>query len=317
MELRDYQKRADATNRLRRGGPQGVVAPLLGLAGETGSILTVYKRYLRDGLDPAASRTFVCEELGDLLWYVAAVATECGLDLDDVADENLHRARDRFGPDEPTTALPILDAGYPPSERFPRRMVFEFNEEGQPAGPPTASIRLVEAHPNAFPDGPARLDGKERGYRVGAALGDQLTDNTRREDGYRFHDAIHLGFLAVIGWSPTLRMLLKIKRKSNPITDEAEDGARAIFAEEGLAAVLAQLAKRRTGFLSPASIDSETLDVVKATVVDFEAAYAPGWLWKQAINQGFTTLSLLHRHGGGYLVADLDTRSVSYTKIRP
>jgi hypothetical protein len=62
-----------------------------------------------------------------------------------------------------------------------------------------------------------------------------LTDNSRRVDAYRFHDAIHMGFMAVLGWSPTMRAALRLKRKSDQQTDECEDGARAIFAEEGLA----------------------------------------------------------------------------------
>ena len=42
-----------------------------------------------------------------------------------------------------------------------------------------------------------------------------------------FHDVFHLAYAAVLGWSPTTRALLKIKRKSRPEIDENEDGARA------------------------------------------------------------------------------------------
>ena len=55
---------------------------------------------------------------------------------------------------------------------------------------------------------------------MGGYLGDELTDNTRQTDAYRFHDAIHFGFMAVLGWSTNLRALLGIKRKSDPKTDE-------------------------------------------------------------------------------------------------
>ena len=40
-----------STSQLRLGGPQDVIAPMLGLACETGSILNVDKKYLRDGID--------------------------------------------------------------------------------------------------------------------------------------------------------------------------------------------------------------------------------------------------------------------------
>ena len=68
---------------------------MLGLASETGSILNIYKKYLRDGIDLVANREFLREELGDLLWYVA-VATACDLDLEEIAEANLRRTRDRY-----------------------------------------------------------------------------------------------------------------------------------------------------------------------------------------------------------------------------
>ncbi len=107
-----------------------------------------------------------------------------------------------------------------------------------PSGRRAAALMLVSAEPDAFPDGPVTIRGKLAGFQAGTEVGDPLTDNTRRMDAYRFHDAIHLGFMAVLGWSPVMRALLRLKRKSSPEADECEDGARAIFAEEGLAAVL-------------------------------------------------------------------------------
>ena len=65
-----------------------------------------------------------------------------------------------------------------------------------------------------------------------ASLGDDLTDNSYREDGYRFHDVMHLANVACLHWSPVLHALMKRKRKSNRRTDEVEDGARAMIFEE-------------------------------------------------------------------------------------
>ena len=153
-------------------------------------------------------------------------------------------------------------------------------------------------------------------YRyLGGVLGDPLTDNTRRVDAYRFHDEIHLGFMAVLGWSPMMRALLWLKRKSSPEADECEDGARALFAEEGLAAMLSRLARSRTGFLSATSIDGDVIEVAKAAAVDLEAEAVPGWLWQAAIHQGFRAMYLLGENGGGYLVADLDARELAYRKV--
>ena len=317
MELSAFQRAASETSQLRLGGPQGVIAPMLGLASETGSILNVYKKYLRDGIDLAANRDFLREELGDLLWYAAAVATACGLDLEEVAEANLRRARDRYPRQRSGSRwgdLPVLDAGYPVRERFPRRLTVAFAERVLPSGRRAASLTLVSAEPNAFPEGPVTISGKPAGFSAGGELGDPLTDNSRRVDAYRFHDAIHMGFMAVLGWSPTTRALLRIKRKSSPDTDEYEDGARAIFAEEGLAAVLSRLARSRTGFLSETSIDGDVIEVAKAAAADLEVESTPAWVWRSAIHQGFRAMYLLGENGGGYLVADLDKRELLHRK---
>jgi hypothetical protein len=292
---------------------------MLGLASEAGSVLNVYKRYLRDGIDFAANRELLCEELGDLLWYVAAVATACDIDMEEIAKTNLLRTRDRY-PSHLDSAdldeLPVLDAAYPAYERFPRRLTVAFAEQPLPSGRAAAVLTLVNAEPNVFPHGPVDAeDGKVRGFRIGSRLGDLLTDNSRRVDSYRFHDAIHMGFMAVLGWSPTMRAALRLKRKSNGQTDECDDGARAIFAEEGLAAVLSRLAARRTAFLSETSVDGEVIAIAKATVVDLEVEALPAWLWRRAISQGFCAMHQLGQNRGGYLVADLDVRTLRYEKV--
>lgn len=292
---------------------------MLGLASETGSILNIYRKYLRDGFDLTTNRELVSEELGDLLWYVAAVATAFNLDLEEIARANLERIRDRYPAQPPGRALkelPVFDAGFPAHERFPRRLVIAFTEHATPSGRTAATLTLVSAEPNAFPDGPTQIDGgKVIGYQIGGLVGDSLTDNTRRTDAYRYHDAIHLAFMAVLNWSPNTRSLLRVKRKSNPVMDECEDGARAIFAEEGLAAMLSRLAVRRASFQSETSIDREVIEVAKAAATDLEVESLPSWLWRSAIHQGFSAMYKLAANEGGYLVADLDARTLTYWKV--
>src|SRR5690606_27822577 len=67
---------------------------------------------------------------------------------------------------------------------------------------------------------------------TGKQLGDDITDNSHENDGYRFHDIFHFGYVAYLGWSPVVRKLMEIKRKSIVVTDEVEDGARAAITEE-------------------------------------------------------------------------------------
>ena len=319
MNFSGYQRAASKTSYLKLGGPDSAIAPLLGLASEAGQILNVFKKYLRDSLDPTANREFLKEELGDLLWFIAAVATSIGLDMSDIAKANLQRTRDWYPQRNGArqfASLPVLDASYPKRERFPRLLVVAFKDKPSPSGSRVSSLKLVRAQPNAFPKGPIMLKGKQFGYKLGVELGAPLTDNSRHVDDYRFHDALHLGFMAVLGWSPTIRALLRIKRKSHPSVDGSEDGARAVYAEEGLSAILARLAPDRGWFQQESNVDGDALVIAKAATTGLEVGRLPAWLWRRAINQGFVAMRKLGENGGGFLTANLDAKKLEYSKVR-
>lgn len=65
----------------------------LGLANEAGEVGGKLKKIWRDqnGLVTQAARDAIAAELGDVLWYVAAVATELRVDLSEVAGQNLDK----------------------------------------------------------------------------------------------------------------------------------------------------------------------------------------------------------------------------------
>jgi NTP pyrophosphatase (non-canonical NTP hydrolase) len=321
VKLDDYQARAAVTNELPSTGPKNAVAAMLGLASETGSILNVYKQYLRRNIDLSANTDFLREELGDLLWYLSTVASAFGLSLDDIAQTNLARTNDYYL--DPTKrvdeirALPALDAAFEPHEQFPRRMVFQFVETRDDDGEPVVEIILLEAKPNVFPEGGQQVGSAPfRGFTIGEAFGASLTDNSSRGDGYRYHDAIHLGFCGVLGWSPLARKQLGLKRRSDRAVDDNEDGARALFAEEGIAAMLAMLSRGRLDFQTESSVDMETINVARAVVNDLECSSLPAWLWRRAIAQSFRALRDLERNRGGFLVLDLDERTIGVTARR-
>jgi len=96
MDLSDYQARARATA-VYPGVGENLVYPALGLCGEAGEVAEKVKKTIRDdgGVLTAERRTALAAELGDVLWYVAQVATEAGLDLDEIADGNLDKLRSR------------------------------------------------------------------------------------------------------------------------------------------------------------------------------------------------------------------------------
>src|SRR5438034_2368860 len=125
MDMRKYQIEALKTDQVpASNGVDSEISrlvPLLGLAGEAGELLTEYKKRLRDGESYRLFKERVGEELGDLLWYIANVASKFDLDLGTVAETNLRKIRDRWGDGRSPKAL-AFDAQYPAKERLLRRL---------------------------------------------------------------------------------------------------------------------------------------------------------------------------------------------------
>jgi NTP pyrophosphatase (non-canonical NTP hydrolase) len=96
MELSEYQRRSRATAVYPDAG-SNLTYPALGLCGEAGEAAEKVKKAIRDdgGELTPERRAALAAELGDVLWYVAQLATEAGLDLDALAHENLEKLLSR------------------------------------------------------------------------------------------------------------------------------------------------------------------------------------------------------------------------------
>jgi len=94
MNFIDYQNQANDTAIYPNGSR--LVYPALGLAGEAGEVADKIKKLIRDKrtLD-AQERIEIAKEVGDVLWYVAAMARDLGIDMDTMARMNLEKLRDR------------------------------------------------------------------------------------------------------------------------------------------------------------------------------------------------------------------------------
>jgi NTP pyrophosphatase (non-canonical NTP hydrolase) len=145
----------------------------------------------------------------------------------------------------------------------------------------------------------------------GINIGDRLTDNKAQQDDYRFHDVFHLANAAILGWSPVIRALLRVKRKSNPGLDETEDGARAILIEEGVATWIFNNAARLNYFSTIHTLDYSLLKAVQELVRGYEVDLCPLWLWEESILQGYKVFRFLREHRKGLVVADLLSRTIS------
>lgn len=150
----------------------------------------------------------------------------------------------------------------------------------------------------------------------GVLIGDRLTDNHMEPDDYRFHDVFHLAYAAILGWSPVMRALFRVKRKSDERLDENEDGARAILIEEGLTTWIFEKAKDHKFFRYTPRLGFDLLKAVKDFVRGYEPQDMPLWLWEKAILDGYSVFRKLRRYRSGLIVADLRKRSISYRSLR-
>ena len=104
MNFNEYQNQAirtdvayNATTKSSRYN--GYMEKALGLAGETGEVLEIIKKMIRDkgGVFETTQedREKLKKELGDVLWYLSALAFYNDIELDDVARTNLSKLKDR------------------------------------------------------------------------------------------------------------------------------------------------------------------------------------------------------------------------------
>lgn len=97
MSLRFLDYQAEARKTVIYPEYSGVIYPVLGLNGEAGEVAGKVKKIIRDGGDftSVQFKQQIAEELGDVLWYVAAICDELGLSMTNVAKTNLAKLEDR------------------------------------------------------------------------------------------------------------------------------------------------------------------------------------------------------------------------------
>jgi hypothetical protein len=151
----------------------------------------------------------------------------------------------------------------------------------------------------------------------GKPWGDPLGDNAYQEDGYRFHDALHLAHAAMLGWSPVARRSkhFNCKRRSDPLLDAVEDGGRAIVIEEGIVAYVYGHARSHEWFATVDRIDYAILRTIAGLVQDLEVRRRSAREWERAILAGYRVWRDLRESGGGIVVGDLVSRSIEYRPL--
>ena len=371
ISIKEYEEVSKITDRFKNDEISPI---LLGLFGETGSVMTSVKKLKRESTAFIGFENSVIDELGDTFWYFVALvrrldfsmdellgkvvtdgSNSCGFQPTDdparpfasvrktnieacdmtnallrlgqttttlfkVVDEgetvleadllrfldayfqvvasakisfnrvltsNAEKIKDRFVPPV-LKDMPDFDASFPEPEQLPRKFKIEMRE---------------------------RENGKVYLRWRGVFIGDPLTDNIREEDWFRYHDVIHFAHAAILHWSPTIRSLLKQKRKSRRDFDEGEDGGRGTVVEEGLAAWVFSKAKDLDYFDGHDKISIDILKGIKDFVRGYEVEACPASLWEKALLEGYAVFRQVRDNKGGFVVGDRSTRTIKYRPL--
>lgn len=305
MQFKEYQTRATSTdqnpktswgNEKEKHEPEKhEVIPLMGMVGEVGGLLSEYKKMLRDGAIYEQFPEQVAEELGDILWYVATVATKFGLDLDKVAQDNLKKTESRWH--EPGKKKELYDEKCDADQKLPRSFSYDFKHE--------------------------MVEGVEKlvlyDSTTGSPTGDALTDNAYEDDGYRYHDVMHMAFMAKLGWSPVYRKLLRKKDrlKNRSAADaDAQDGGRPQVIEEAIVAAAYVHAEGR-GFLEGINaVDWQLLRHIQQMTAKLEVANRTTWEWNEAIIHGFKIWRKLRENKGGTVKGDMINGALDFSPLK-
>ncbi|MFZ9078524.1 MAG: nucleoside triphosphate pyrophosphohydrolase family protein [Alphaproteobacteria bacterium] len=96
MNMQDYQTQASKT--AIYNDADIIVYPALGLMSEAGEVAGKIKKVLRDNnghFDPN-QREAISHEVGDVLWYLAALCTDLGIGMETIAQRNLDKLNSRM-----------------------------------------------------------------------------------------------------------------------------------------------------------------------------------------------------------------------------
>ena len=97
MDFSYYEKESSETDLGTAVKENDYLYYVLGLVGESGEVAEKFKKIVRDkgGVIGEKEREAIKKELGDVLWYVAAICRKLGIPLEEVAAHNLEKLLDR------------------------------------------------------------------------------------------------------------------------------------------------------------------------------------------------------------------------------
>lgn len=94
MHINDYQDQA--VDMAIYPSSARLTYPALGLTGEAGEVADKVKKIIRDGTELTPElRHEIAKEVGDVLWYIAAISRDLGYDMQEIAMMNLQKLNSR------------------------------------------------------------------------------------------------------------------------------------------------------------------------------------------------------------------------------
>jgi NTP pyrophosphatase (non-canonical NTP hydrolase) len=102
-EFNDYQEKASKTAVYpKKGKAIALMYTALGLAGEAGEVANQVKKILRDDNMEITPERYakIKDELGDVLWYVAAMCSELMVNMGGIANSNIEKLAQRAAEDQ-------------------------------------------------------------------------------------------------------------------------------------------------------------------------------------------------------------------------
>lgn len=94
MNLDEYQKAAGRTSDKTGSHDNRLLIGALGIAGEAGEVADLVKKWVGHG--HYRDVDVLVKELGDVLWYVAEIASLHDVSLSEVAQRNIEKLKKRY-----------------------------------------------------------------------------------------------------------------------------------------------------------------------------------------------------------------------------
>lgn len=296
MDIDEYQAESLETMQFDKTADIALSIVMLGLNGEVGSLSTEYKKKIRDGDKYALFKEKLIEEIGDIIWYLSAIASIEDISMSSVLKYNLRKTKERWIDNQSAKQLELegefLDDGFDENEQFPREFVAEFR-----IGTDKNEKECVDVFVN------------------GQKFGNQIRDNNYEDDYYRYHDIFHFSYVTFLGWSPTVRGLMKRKRRSHEQTNEIEDGGRAIVIDEAISALVFEHARIHSFYDSIVTLDEKLLQTIMLLTGHLEVKKATPKDWEKAILSGFLVWRKMREFKEGRIICNLQEKTMFFEPI--